>query len=605
MNDNVENCCFREVCGVLFKRICSVVLCAVIVFVGVYTAKDTAFALTGQGYVDHSDVAIRADATTNSECRKRVSYVYVTVTGQKRGTDNSSYIWYAVTYGDISGYIREDLITVTYPEPTPTPTPTPEFSAQLAAFPESYKPFLTALHAKYPNWVFLADNLAMSYTEAVDGETANWKTKLVNMGSDGISWRAMTDGAYNWDDNTWNNESGNWTAASREVVMYYMDIRNFLNERDIYMFLKQGYSTSETEAGVAEIVKGTFLANGYNDPEDTAFGGSYIKVIMEAARQSGVSAYVLAATLRLEQGVVGDSALISGTTSYGKYFNFFNVQASGDDVVGNGLAYAKNQGWTTRSAAIIGGAQFYAKGYISSGQDTYFYKNFDLLDAPYYGHQYAQSIYDQRSSASLIRDNYSENYTAPLIFRIPVYTSISETVAEKPVENGNRNNYYIMSATNVPNFSKYNFSYAFSVSGDTEISVGLHGGATITTPKTNTLSAGVNIIKITVKAETGYTRDYTLNITAAAPCVVTVPQGTDTGDGGGQVIDPSTVKKGDTNGDGKVDVMDFAAVRMHLLEVKTLEAAAFAAADTNGDGKVDVMDFAAIRMHLLEIKSLY
>ena len=51
MNDNVENCCFREVCGVLFKRICSVALCAVIVFVGVYTANDTAFALTGQARV--------------------------------------------------------------------------------------------------------------------------------------------------------------------------------------------------------------------------------------------------------------------------------------------------------------------------------------------------------------------------------------------------------------------------------------------------------------------------------------------------------------------------------------------------------------------------
>ncbi len=576
----------------MFKRICSAVLCTVILIVSLNIADCAVFAAGNRGYINHTDVAIRKDAAISSECLKRVSNVYVNVTGSKRGTDNSAYLWYAVTYEGVSGYVREDLITILTDESVA------DFETQLSAFPESYKPYIRTLHAKYPNWVFSADKLAMSYDEAVAGETARWDRKLVNMTSDGISWRSMESGAYNWDSDTWNTTSGNWTSASREVVMYYMDIRNFLNESDIYMFLKQGYSPSETEAGVAEIFKGSFYADGYSDPDDTAYGGSYEKVVMEAARQSGVSAYVLAATLRLEQGK-GTSDLISGTTEYGKYFNFFNISASGNDVVGNGLAYAKDKGWTTRSASIIGGAAFYSKGYISAGQDTYFYKDFDLLAAPYYEHQYAQSIYDQRSSGKLIRDRYSSNYTAPLIFRIPVYTSIPETVAEKPAENSNRNNYYIMSATNVPNFSKYNFNYAFPISGDTEISVGLHGGAVITTPKTNTLTAGVNVVKITVKAETGYTRTYTLNITATVPCVVTVPQGVESGDGGGQVIDPSTVKRGDVNGDGVIDVIDLAAVRLYMLGEMQFDGKSFSAADTNGDNEVDVIDLAAIRLHML------
>ena len=585
--------------GVLFKRILCITLCAVIVALGVGISGRRTFAAT-MAQVTGYTVNIRPDASTNNTPITQTSsteWVTVPVLDTTQGADG--YVWYKVSYNGSVGYIRGDYIKI-LPDTTAPPTNLPSFEEQMSAFPEDYRALLRKLHEIYPNWVFLADKLPMSYEEAVNGECSPWNNKLVNYTSDGVSWRSMAQGAYNWADGTWYYDSGDWVSASREVIMYYMDIRNFLNKDDIYMFLKQSYSTSETEAGVAEIVKGTFLANGYSDPDDPEYGGSYIKVIMEAARQSGVSAYVLAATLRLEQGA-GTSGLISGTTSYGKYFNFFNVQASGDDVVGNGLRYAQSQGWSTRSASIIGGAQFYAKGYIKNGQDTYFYKNFDLLSAPYYQHQYAQSIYDQRSSGKLIKSTHQNNYTAPLIFRIPVYTSIPAAVTPKPAETSARNNYYLLSATNIPNFSMYNFSYAFTVSGDTVIDVGLHGGATVITPQKNTLQTGINIIKITVRAETGYTRDYTLNITATAPCVLTVPQGTATGDGGGNVISPSAVKKGDTNGDGKISLIDLTNIQRHILGKKTLTGDNFSAADTNGDGKISLIDLTRVQRHILGI----
>ncbi len=603
MYDNVEKCCFFGGDGVLFKRIICLTLCTVILFIGVGVSTRRTLAAT-MAQVTGYTVNIRPDASTKGEPLTQTSsteWVTVTVLDTKQGIDNA-YTWYKVSYNGYVGYIRGDYIRI-LPDTSAPPSNLPSFDEQMAAFPEDYRVHLRKLHEIYPNWVFLADRLPMSYEEAVNGETANWKTKLVNYDSDGVSWRSLASGAYNWNDGSWNKESGNWVTASREVVMYYMDIRNFLNKDDIYMFLKQGYSTAETEAGVAQIVSGTFLANGYNDPDDTAYGGSYIKVIMEAARRSGVSAYVLAATLRLEQGS-GNSDLISGTTSYGKYFNFFNIQASGDDVVGNGLRHAQEKNWTTRSASIIGGAEFYAKGYITSGQDTYFYKDFDLLNAPYYGHQYAQSIYDQLSSGRLIKKTHENNYTAPLVFRIPVYTSMPQTVAEKPAETSARNNYYLLSATNIPNFSMYNFSYSFAVAGDTVIDVGLHGGATVITPQKNTLQAGVNIINITVKAETGYTRTYTLNVTASAPCVLTIPQGTAEGDGGGTVISPSAVKKGDTNGDGKITIVDLANVQKHLLSILVLTGNGFSGADTNGDGNITIIDLANVQKHLLGIITL-
>ncbi len=468
-------------------------------------------------YVTATTVNMRLEASLNHTVLYRVPNTKpITVTGVVYVGNT---LWYATVYNGMSGYIKGDFVKLSedirYPEPEPEHDQT--FEAAIAEFPESYKPYIRTLHAKYPNWVFSADKLAMSYDEAVAGETARWDRKLVNMTSDGISWRSMASGAYNWDSGTWNTTSGNWTTASREVVMYYMDIRNFLNESDIYMFLKQSYDSSQTEAGVIATVANTFLANGYSDPDDTAYGGSYIKVIMAAAQQHNVSPYMLASTIILEQGRTGDNPMISGTTSYGKYFNFFNISASGDDVLGNGLRYAQSKGWNTRSASIIGGAAFYAKGYISSGQDTYFYKNFDLQSAPYYTHQYAQSIYDSRSSASLMKKAYLGEYNMSAVFRIPVYTSIPETVAEKPAENALLNNYYLLSMS-VDGFSMYNYYYSLNVSDDKIIDVTLPDGANLVSNKPFELAAGVNRVTVTVRAQTGYTNSYYLTVTADKPC---------------------------------------------------------------------------------------
>ena len=56
----------------------------------------------------------------------------------------------------------------------------------------------------------------------------------------------------------------------------------------------------------------------------------YIDIIMNAASQSGVSPYVLAAMILQEQGNNGTSPLISGNYSgYEGYYNFFNVEFKG------------------------------------------------------------------------------------------------------------------------------------------------------------------------------------------------------------------------------------------------------------------------------------
>ena len=463
-----------------------------------------------------TDVRIRSLCHTNaaSNTLRYVSNVEITVTGIVY--TGESYPWYAVTYDGTSGYMYGQFIRIN--TPAPPPEADHDFETQLTAFPESYKPYLRSLHAQYPNWVFRADNLAMSFDEAVNNEYI-FPRKLVNLSWDGVSWRSMDAGVYDWNTGVWTDTAYGWTGAAKQVIKYYMDPRNYLNTSRIYAFLKQGYDATQTAEGVAQIVAGTFLANGYSDPEDTAYGGSYINVIMAAAQQSGVSPYILASTIIQEQGVSGDSPLISGATGYGKYFNFFNISASGDDVIGNGLRYAQSKGWTTRSAAIIGGAAFYASGYISGGQDTYFYKNFDLLNAPYYTHQYAQSIYDSYSSASHLVDVYATNTSAPLIFRIPVYTSIPDAVCEKPVENGLLNNHYLLGMS-VDGFSMYNYYYNVWLSGDRVIEVTLPAGASLVSSAPHKLTAGTHAVEIAVRAQTGYTNSYYLTVNAASDCTL-------------------------------------------------------------------------------------
>ncbi|MBR4073652.1 MAG: hypothetical protein IKK24_06890, partial [Clostridia bacterium] len=412
-------------------------------------------------------------------------------------------------------------------------------------------------------------------------------------------------------------------------VAYYMDPRNFLDANTIYMFMKHTYDpAAQNEEGIKNIIKGTFLEKGYTDPKDKDYDGSYIKVIIEAAKQSGVSPYIIASTIRLEQGVNGTSDLISGKYSgYEGYYNFFNVNASGSAVVVNGLKYAKKEGWNTRSKAIIEGAKWYAKQYINKGQNTYFYKDFNLVYAPYYQHQYAQSVYDARTSGYNVRTVYNTDYDAALTFRIPVYKTMPSTVAEKPVKNSKLNNYYF---TNIsvsgltPSFSMYNQEYDLAINGSTTINVKVPNKATYVSATSFKLTKGNNVVKLTVKAETGYTNTYVINVNSSLIATLDIKvngtssgnnssssnssssssSNSSTGSSSGSSSGSSKYILGDTNGDKKVSIIDLANVQKHLLKKITLTGNNLSGADTNKDGKITIIDLANVQKHLLGLIKL-
>ena len=49
------------------------------------------------------------------------------------------------------------------------------------------------------------------------------------------SWKSIADGAYNWDTSTWPGfDSSSYVAASSDIIKYYMDPRNFLDDKYVF-----------------------------------------------------------------------------------------------------------------------------------------------------------------------------------------------------------------------------------------------------------------------------------------------------------------------------------------------------------------------------------
>lgn len=603
------------------------------------------------------------------------------INGKVNAATQKTYVWYYVTYTlgttTYTGYVREDLITVTTHTITP-PNPDEEedievkpFEEQLAEFPENYHPYLIALHEKYPNWIFTADEISITYQEAIALENV-FPRKLVE--NQYYSWRSMDDGAYNWNNNTYAVTDGRWYGASREVIAYYMDPRNFLNTNDAYIFMKQSYdANSQSIVGLRELLKGRFLANNYVDPNDLLYGGDFAYVIMEAAKQSGVSPYILASTIIQEQGTngskfahgvkynvtLGTVATESNTLethTVVTVYNYFNFGVSGTteaDKLQKGAKYAYEAGWTTRSAAIIGGAKKYADGYVNSNpsnpyynQDTYFYKNYNILNPSKIYHQYAQNVADQVSTASFLRNMYVNNTTTYMTFRIPVYknNTLPEVPVVAPVKNANQNNYYFNTIEVeglTPSFSRFVYSYALQVEADISVYVNVPETAEIVSDMSFNLIKGDNRVVLTVKSATGYTNDYVINVNALNDCVLTIttekptqppPDGDGDGDNtgeGGTTPDPDDPENpdgggnngedpdnpdnitptpppetpqyliGDTNLDGYITLSDMTNIGLHLVGSIVLTGNNLLAADTNGDGVITLSDMTNIGLHLV------
>lgn len=235
------------------------------------------YAYTGAATVKATSLNVRSGAGINYPAVGRLAAgAAITIAGEQTGVDGK--LWYQIQFAGSGGTVKTGFVSSEYVRLPVSYTPDPNFEAYLSSqgFPESYKNGLRQLHAQYPNWVFKVRNTGLDWNTVIENESLLGRN-LVAAGSVS-SWKSVEAGAYNWDNSVWTGLDGsNWVAASSDIIRYYMDPRNFLDETYVFQFLSHEYdANTQTIEGLNSLVAGTFLSGTTTSTgtEGSNFSGS-------------------------------------------------------------------------------------------------------------------------------------------------------------------------------------------------------------------------------------------------------------------------------------------------------------------------------------------
>ena len=377
-------------------NVCLIMLLVSTYFVNLIPVK--AESLTIYGYNNQSDnLAINRSAKTGDKVASLpIASSVRLVSTNKYGTNGCSSGWYQVYYEENKiGYVCSKNLT-TYSVSSDYSTDA-SFASQLNAFPDSYKPFIKYLHSVYPNASFEAFNTGLDWNNSITEESYLKKNYIQITDNNKEGWKNPIDPNTIY-------EAPNWYAANVDMIKYFMDPRNFLNEKYVFQFEQLSYSSSHTEDGVKNMIASSFMDN-QNIKDNNGNDVSYANAIFYAGKNNGISPYHLASRIIQDHGINGTGNSISGRVSgyegYYNYYNIYSTASNGRTAVQNGLYYAQGytnnstsygRPWNTPYKAINGGAEWIADGYINVGQDIIYSQKFDIVGPKYYSHQYMQNV---------------------------------------------------------------------------------------------------------------------------------------------------------------------------------------------------------------------
>ena len=263
------------------------------------------------------------------------------------------------------------------------------------------------LKTKHPNWSFKILYTDIDWNEAIGKEYLGHGSSPKNLvpKTHNSSWICNICGV----DKAYDN--GSWRCASKSGIEYMMDPRNSINEADIFQF-EELTSTGSDVNIVKKMTNGTFLQGREQE-------------ITNIANTKGVNAYYIVARLIQEQGKSG-SELISGKTGYYNAFNFGASGSTSEQIIANGLAYAKKKGWDTLEKSISGGVDLIANEYIKIGQNTLYFQKFNVTKKSTFAHQYQQNLFAAKTESATLRNTYLdiESYDSKHTFIIPVFKNM-------------------------------------------------------------------------------------------------------------------------------------------------------------------------------------
>lgn len=349
-------------------------------------------------------------------------------------------------------------------------------------FPVDYAQKLAVLKKSRKHWQFQplkVSEMNPAYTWA----------HIIHMETDDAPRRSLVSGnprfsAYFHKEDTALYDAG-FRRASREAVAYFLDPRNFLNEKDIFQFSDLSFSAGIDEKAVTAALHGTFMEKGKLEN-----GKSYAAYLLEIGKTLNLNPVFLASRMRQEQGLKG-TPLVSGkcgsllakyyedqTQMEGRFnvqtprdghsaadlkkldglYNYFNMEASGTGrfrIYFNGMQESfrgspqmtekwGSPQWNTRWKAIYGGAFKIAALYIGRHQNTLYLQKWNVdprsknakgNSLNFWG-QYMQNIGAAFSEGRNMYRSLSRQkmLDQPFTFLIPVYSNMPEKVSADPAD---------------------------------------------------------------------------------------------------------------------------------------------------------------------------
>ncbi|MCI8377892.1 MAG: SH3 domain-containing protein [Lachnospiraceae bacterium] len=440
------------------------------------------------------------------------------------------------------------VTTTPKPSATPKPTAAPvtmsdgEYKKKLEndGFPQSYTASLLALHKKYPNWIFTPYKTGLKWSTVISKESKVGLNLIPN--SKSPAWKSTEEGAYDWKKDKYIPFDGStWVTASKKAVKYYMDPRNFLDERGIFQFENLAYQEDDhNQSGVENILNNTPMHDStftYKDDSSNSKTVKYSDAFMAAASESGVSPYHLAS--RVKQEVVVSPTLMSSSVSgkvagYEGIYNFYNIGAyhstASGGAIANGLSWASTgttylRPWNSPYKSIVGGASYIGKNYINVGQNTLYLQKFNVTGKNRYSHQYMANVEAPNSEATKTSSAYgAEKDDMTIVFSIPVYNNMPETPCSVPSGGKNPNNYLkSLSVADHAFSSKFvlgddgSKTYTLTVANNvTSVKINakaVSSKAAVTGTGTKQLGVGTKTYTVKVTSESGAERKYNIKIT--------------------------------------------------------------------------------------------
>ena len=595
--------------------------------------------------VNGYSVRFRSEPNTNSstiiyqEFNPGVELTYLETAFSGSGCSGP---WYKAKYQDTTGYICSDYAILKEEEINSDDYTEYRDYLKALGFPDTYIPYLVNLHKDHPNWQFKVMNVDLDFDKMVsieyDGYSQGWSL-IEDYGSYYDGYKSTDSWAYNYLTNVFRNnyEGGGsrWYAANKQVISYYLDPRNFLNNSQIFMFENLSYNEKyHTKSGIEAMLKNTFMDNKLADAENEK---TYADAFIDASNKYNVSPYVLVSRVIQEVGAEG-STIVSGTVSgYVGYYNFYNIKAYGntaEETINNGLAYAKSVGWDTPYKAIVGGASFLSEDYIAQGQDTLYLQKWDLFGPKYGAHQYMQNIQAPASESIKTYNGYKNInlLDSSFVFTIPVFKNIPSSTSLP--NKGNPNNY--LSSLSV------NGSYLFeTATHDTEFNLNLDSSSgsidiaaskvssksTISGTGSIALSGISQTISVVVTAENGSIRTYNINITRNEDVSLDISEilrVLDIKNDGSYIYgyslgtDINTIVKAIQDKEPKATVSTFnkdgkekssgIIASGDKINIKTdreeKNYTIVIYGDASSDGKISSADYIAVKNHIMNVKSL-